>query len=294
VSPVSLALAVVAAGCNALSSVLQRRANREETQPFGRRMLLDLVHHPVWLGGFAALIASFLLQATALRFGPLAVVEPILAFELPLTLLLAGFVLKVRVGHRDAGTAVAMAAALALFLVALGPTEDPAASASTGPVVLAALVTVGAVAALVLVGYFGPRRYSAALYGAAAGCGFGLAAAMMKLSVGRPGAGPTAVLGTWELYAMAAAGVGALVLVQAALRCGTLVAVQPGLTVLDPVVSVVWGTAVLGERTNTGPVLVLAAVAVAGLVVAAVVLSRSPALGGHRPSSDRAAAGQAR
>lgn len=41
-------------------------------------LLLDLIKQPLWLAGIFANVASFALQVVALRFGPLALVEPIL------------------------------------------------------------------------------------------------------------------------------------------------------------------------------------------------------------------------
>jgi hypothetical protein len=105
---------------------------------------------------------------------------------------------------------------------------------------------------------------------------------MMKVAVEGLGddAGLRTVLARWQLYGMVVAGLAALLLVQLALRAGTLVAVQPGLTLLDPLVSVVWGTAVLGEGANTGAILVLGGVGAAAVVGSAVALSHSPALRG--------------
>ncbi|HEX2744441.1 MAG TPA: hypothetical protein VHN16_08580 [Streptosporangiaceae bacterium] len=87
----SYLLAVMAAVANATSSVLQRKANREvpSKQNLSWRLIWSLLHQPVWFGGILAICIGFLLQATALGFGQLATVEPILVLELPLTLILA-------------------------------------------------------------------------------------------------------------------------------------------------------------------------------------------------------------
>ncbi len=71
-------------------------------------------------------------------------------------------------------------------------------------------------------------------------------------------------------------GVASVVLVQAALHSGTLVDAQPGITLLDPLVSVLWGTVVLDESTQTGPSLLLAALGFA-IIVAAVFSLANPA-----------------
>ena len=66
-------LAVLAAGANAASSVLQRKANRQASQreDLSLRLIWSLAHQPVWFGGVLAVIAGFLLQATALGDGQL-------------------------------------------------------------------------------------------------------------------------------------------------------------------------------------------------------------------------------
>src|SRR5205085_939039 len=72
----SVALAVLAALGNAAASVLQRKADREEPegQATGLALLWHLVHRPPWLGGIAAMIVAFLLQAAALATGAIALV----------------------------------------------------------------------------------------------------------------------------------------------------------------------------------------------------------------------------
>jgi drug/metabolite transporter (DMT)-like permease len=277
----ALVLAAVAAGCNALSSVLQRRANRSEPAEvsFGLRLLVTVARQPSWLFGLLAMIASFLLQAAALGLGTLSSVEPVLALELPATLLLAACLLPVDLSGRDWVLATAMAAGLALFITALAPSGGDAGQVSHLRVGLAAAGTTAAVAGLVLAGTVGPRRTRAAAYGAAAGSGFGLTASMMKVAVtALSDGGVAALVRTWETYATVVAGLASVVLVQAALHAGTLVAAQPGFTLMDPLVSVVWGVAVLGEHVRTGLSMAFAALGAAVVVVAVLLLARSRAL----------------
>ena len=82
-------LAVLAACANGLSSVLQRKANKQvpRQQNLSPRLVWSLLHEPVWLGGIVALTAGFLLQASALGTGQLSLVEPVLVLELPCTLI---------------------------------------------------------------------------------------------------------------------------------------------------------------------------------------------------------------
>src|SRR6202000_3308528 len=74
-------------------------------------------------GGIPAITAGFLLQASALGAGELAVVEPILVLELPLTLILAARVFRSSgMGWREWGARLAMTVGLAGLLYFLDPT----------------------------------------------------------------------------------------------------------------------------------------------------------------------------
>ena len=63
-------------------------------------------------------------------------------------------------------------------------------------------------------------------------------------------------------------------------------AAQPGLTLSDPIVSVLWGVLVFGERVRTGWSDVLAAVSALVLAAAVLVLIRSPLLSGEADDND--------
>lgn len=273
----SLLLAALAAACNAVSSVMQRKANRDEPAktPFGPKLLGHVLRRPSWLVGFGAMLASFLCQALALAMGPLAAVEPVLVLELPMTLFLAARLLQVPLHRRDWVAASGMAAGLALMIATLAPSGGTPGTLPAATVMIAAAVTVGAVGVVVAAGaLLAPAR--AALFGAAAGAGFGFTASLLKIAVTRLGSdGVVALMTDPATYATMAAGIGSLLLVQAALHAGTLVAAQPGLTLCDPLVSVVWGTAVIGETTRTGPVLALAVVGGAAIVVSVIALARA-------------------
>ncbi len=230
---------------------------------------------------------GFLLQATALDGGQLSVVEPILVLELPATLLLATRVFATRLHGREWGAA-AMAAGLAGMLYALSPSggrpEDVrwyAWAAGLG-------VNLALVAGLVAWGRRGPAgrgprsgqssALQAAVLAVAAGATFGLTAALMKAMTGTFSGGITGALASWQLYAMIAAGLAGMFLVQSALNAGRLVAAQPGLTLTDPVVSVLWGVLVFHERVRAGWFLALAAAGALLIAGAVLVLARSSLL----------------
>lgn len=281
------ALAFAAAVANALSSVLQRKAARKEPdrKSLQPALIWDLLHRRAWLGGILAVIAGFLLQATALRFGSLTVVQPVLVCELPLTLVIAGPILHSRLSGREWMAILGLALGLGLLLFSSAPSPAHRMPSNSGWL-LGGLVTAGAVAALVCAGRFTGGTARAALFGIAAGTSFGLTAALMKGAMTGFSRGFVTGLETWETYAMILAGIAAMFILQSALQAGRLAAAQPGITISDPLVSGVWGVLGFGEQIRTGVAVagevVGAAMIVAGiLVLAAATRERDNASGGE-------------
>jgi drug/metabolite transporter (DMT)-like permease len=283
-------LAVLAAGANASSSVLQRKANREAPRQdnLSWKLIRDLLHQPVWFGGIAAITAGFLLQATALGTGSLAVVEPVLVLELPITLALAAWLFRAPMRGREWAATAAMSACLAGLLYFLAPSPGRASGVPWTTWVAGVGASLALVAVLVAWGRRGPAgrgtsadgssARQAAVLGVAAGAAFGLTAALMKGMTATFAGGIGALLTSWPLYAMIATGVGAMFVLQSALNAGRLVAAQPGMTLADPVISVAWGVLVFHERVRGGPFLIAAAASLAVMAGGVLVLARSPLL----------------
>ncbi len=286
-------LAVLAACANATSSVLQRKANRRapQQQNLSPKLVWNLVHQPVWFGGILAVTAGFLLQATALGNGQLSVVEPVLVLELPATLILASRVFGTRMHRREWRAAALMTAALAGMLYCLSPSAGREQSVRWYAWVAGIGINLAIVAALVAWGRRGPAgrggptgqhgpgsTLQAAVLAVAAGATFGLTAALMKGMTRTFSQGITALFTNWPLYAMIVTGVLGMFLLQSAMNAGPLIAAQPGLTLTDPIVSILWGVLVFGERVRGGWFIALAVIS--GLVMAAavVMLARSPLL----------------
>ena len=118
----AIPLAIAASFCTAMSSVCQRLgASSTPTGGFGLQLVLRLARRPIWLVGIASMILGFAFQVTALRFGALALVQPMLALEL---LFVFGYMAVLgsrQVRPRDWLAASAMSAGLGLFLFAASP-----------------------------------------------------------------------------------------------------------------------------------------------------------------------------
>lgn len=293
-------LAVLAACANATSSVLQRKANREapQRQNLSLKLIWSLMHEPVWFCGVLAVTVGFLLQATALGHGELSVVEPILVLELPATLILASRVFGARLHKREWGSAAAMTAGLAGLLYFLSPSAGRSENVRWYLWLIAIGINLGFVAALVAWarrmnrgGRYrggGSSARRAALLGVAAGSTFGLTAALMKGMTNTYAHGFGALFTSWQLYGMIAAGALGMFLVQSALNADRLIAAQPGLTLSDPIVSILWGIFVFGEQVRGGWFIALAAVSGLVMASAVVVLARSRLLSGPSAQSEEA------
>jgi len=86
------------------------------------------------------------------------------------------------------------------------------------------------------------------------------------------------VLTTWQTYAAIGFGILGVVLMQWALHTGSLLAAQPGFTLMDPLVSILWGVLVYDETTRTGGWLVLATAGGLCVGIGVATLARSPLL----------------
>lgn len=270
-----------AALCNALASILQRKGARSvpERESMHLALLIDVLRRPIWLLGLLAMVGAFVLQAAALDSGDLALVQPILLAELPLTLLLAPLFFGVSAGRRAWLGVIGMAAGLAAVLLAAAP-RGGRDSAGTVGLILTVVCSLALIAAIVVVALRLEGSPRAAAFGTAAGTGFALTAGLMKEAMAQLGSGVDAMFASWTLYAMAIAGVISLYLWQNALQAGTLVAAQPAITLTDPVFATCIGVLVFGERIRLGGWLAMELIGALVIALASVELARSPLVSG--------------
>jgi drug/metabolite transporter (DMT)-like permease len=270
-----------------MSSVLQRKGAME-TPPerqSGLRVVIAQLHHPVFFGGFALLVVGFLCQATALRLGSLAVVQPVLAAELPITLLFASRVFR-RPLHRRKWIAIAaMAGGLAVALAAAAPTPGKRNPADV-PLAIGCGSALAFLAVIALVGWHLRGSPRAALLGITSGGLFGVTATLMTTVTVRAQAGLQTLFTSWQLYAMAIVGLAALIVLQQAYGAGVLNASQPGVTIADPIIAVILGVTVFGEKLRLGWLLPIEIAAIGAIVFGAVEMSRSPLAASDSASRD--------
>ena len=271
--------ALLTAVSNAAGAVLQRKAAAQV--PTSRSMHVsligDLIRRRIWLAGISMVAAAALFQAAALATGPISLVQPIFIIELPLTLLLAVLAshdltkLRRLPWRAIAVTTLSLGAGLAI--------ANPSGAidrAQDGSWVIALVVTAAFEAVLIglAVGMRGEPR--AALLGLSAACGYALTAALMKNAMADLSLSVRDFFTSWHVYAAAAAGVGALFLLQNALQAGSLVASQPMLTVGDALISIGYGVTLFSEQLRGGWWLVPQVAALTLIVVGCVHIAKSP------------------
>ena len=272
-------MALLAATGNAIASVLQRKAAAEARAPrdqdLGPRLILELAHRPLWSFAVLAIAAAFAFQIVALRFGTLALVQPLLVAELPVTLLIAARVFHRRTSGRDWVVICAIAGGLALLLASSHPSGGRS-RVRTLTWAVAARAAVVVAGACILAARGAPGGQRAALLGVATGTGFALESAFVKAVTGIFGHGIVALLGSWQLYAMVLAGAASMYLLQQAMQAGSLPASQPALSITDPLVAIILGVAVFREKLGGGILLMPELAGAAAVAWGVVTLARSP------------------
>ena len=264
------------------------------------RLVFRLARQPVWLLGFASMLAGFGLQVVALRYGPLALVQPILATELLFFFAYLAVVTAMRTGRRvqvrDWLAAVAMSGGISLFLGAAAPSggrsHAPASPWWTAGLTIGGCVVLAVFVATRLAGGRGPASgpdltgrqavHRAAILGVATGIAWGFVAAVIKELSSHIGQGIGAVFENWSVYVLLATGAATMLLVSHALAAGPLAASQPGFTIGDPITAALLGVFLFDESLRTGAVALAAELAGLAILVAGVVaLSHSRLITGE-------------
>jgi drug/metabolite transporter (DMT)-like permease len=241
------------------------------------QLLRRLVHSPLWLIGWFTNLFGFLVQAAALHFGSVALVQPLLITQLLFALPLASVWRRRWPQRRDWLSGLLICVGLIVFLAVRGvaPLEDEPDRSRLLFCVFVSLVLVGM---LVLASAGRPPLAHASMLAVAAGLCFAVSAAMIKLTTEdliRHGVAATAR--DWPGYALLASTVSGLLLEQGAFAAGSLPSAVAAMTITNPVASYLLGVFAFGAQppTDAGP---LTALAGAGALIfaGAVGLAHSP------------------
>ena len=272
----ALLLAVLGAVCFAGAAVLQHgEVTGPAPQVPGRAGLTAaglraLAARPRWLAGVALAAVGAGLHAVALVLAPVSVVQPVGVLAVPIAV---GVAVQGRRLGRAGGLGIAAGIALCVGGVALAVRTAAAATpdAVTDPgrsVLLAGTVAAAVVLGLAVLAARTVGRARCLACAAAGAVAFGVVATVLRavsLQLAAGQAGPETVLGAAAGVAVALAVGGWFV--QQAFASGPAAVVVAVLTVVDPLVAVGLGGALLGEVAGL-PAAGIAVLVAAGLAAA--------------------------
>ena len=237
-------------------------------------LLAGLATQPRWIVGTVLVTAGWALQAAALLFAPLTLVQPALAVGLLLLLIIGARVLHERVGVREIGSVVAICTglvALALAAPAHTVTRGTTLEVGTG------LAAIG-IAALLPYLLKALGRSPGVTVVLSSGLAYAWCGITTKMVSDAVGSGEWAAVVAWVLATVAGAGIG-LLSEMTALQTRPATKVAPVVLVVDIVVAVAFAVLLVGERWDVTPsggaILIGALVLVTG---GAAVLASSPAV----------------
>ena len=244
-----IVLALIAAGANALATILQRIGVEEATKSdsSSRALMAGVLKRPVWFMRLALAGTSFVLQAFALSMGNLSTIQPIMVTEILFLVIILGLWFQQTLHIRDWLGAIGTAVGLGVFLfvsAARGGNQRPAPE----DWILLIGASFGAAAITWSIAHKGARSWRAACYGVCAAISFALTAAFVKAASDLWSQGPSVIFTHFEPYGIAITGFLGLVVSQHALESGPVAASQSALLIVNPVASIVMGVYLFGDR----------------------------------------------
>ncbi len=266
----ALGAATMYAAGIALQSLDARRAHSsDELRP---SLLIGLVQRPRWLVGGVVSLLGWPLQALALANAPLAVVQPALAFNLVVLLVIVHVMTPGSVTRGEVLGAIAITAGVVCLALA-APTQG----GDDGTRTIALVVVLGVASALPLILRRQMLRVSV-LLPAAAGIGFTLLAIATRLAEDAFGDDRWLVCVVW-LAVTGGAAYAATTCEMTALRTRSPTFVVPMTVSVESVLPIIVAPIALSEHlpTSTGARLTLA-VGIALILAGVFVLGRDPAL----------------
>src|SRR5215469_11607168 len=258
----------------------QNAAQREPASRFlSLRLMTDLVRTPRWLVGIACMIGGMILAAWSIGHLTLSFVEPLLTTNLIFALVLAVPLAKRSVKFWEVFGAAVLCTGVALLSSSRSakPVGESFGGVSHWPA--AAAITVIAFAC-VQAGRSRRSRTKAMLTGIGAGLIFGIQDALTRqtLEILQSG-GISGMFTTWAPYALLGAAAIGIWLMQSAFNAGPLQVSLPGISAGEPLVGILLGIIVFGDRIQlTTSQLAIQAAGVAALIVGVIMVARAPAL----------------
>ncbi len=286
-------LALGAALLLGVGSVIQQRVAFQAPDGLALRvgLLWHLARQRLWLLGLAATLMGGALSGLALGLGSVVLVQPVLVLRLLFALSIAALWSRRPLGRRDWAVALAVTLGMVAFLVAGRPGPGNPEGVPAWDWAVAAV----AIGALTLALIRAARRLrpaqEAPMLAVGAGMLFGLQSALTQSASHRLFTqGLTALLTSWQPYAVVLIGLVGTLLAQSAYDLAPLSVSYPPLAAAEPLAGIAVGIGVLGGTLRLTPAAL--AVEATGLIVmtlAVYLLAASPHIVGHDDAATKGA-----
>lgn len=258
---------------NATAAIMQRRVAgvRHQKELFSHRMFLSIARKKKFLISVSMQITAFILQAFALAYSAIILVEPLMTMMLVFMILILHFRYKIPAGLKEwSGITLSTVGLIAMLVTARPRGEHMNFNQLSWLLVVAFIVIIIAGCIFIM------RRMESAnmraLFGGIAGAvNIGLSAAFIKLVVTQIHLGFIPLFTTWELYALALSGLSTVIILQSVFASGPLVISQPIIEILNPIVSGIIAVTLFGSTIDSSPKAL--AIAIPGLIVAIIGLA---------------------
>ncbi len=295
-APVGILIAIIGAVFLSLGAQFQHRGVEviEERHGSGAKaglsvkQLMHLLARPSWVIGTVLLGLAILFQLTSLGFAPLIVVQPIGAVALVITAIVNARVTKTKIDAPVRRAIALCVGGIALFVTVATFVAEEQVIGETQLVIILSILG-GVIVLLALTFAFARKKAGALFYIVAAGVLYGFVATLAKVVINRLGNLLAGVVGgefEWLtigcIFALVVAGALGAYFVQTAYSLGSPDLVIAGLTVVDPLLAVAIGIAVLGEAAHA-PLWVIPVWAIAASVAVYGVYQ----LAKHHPQTHR-------
>lgn len=218
------------------------------------KQVMLLLARPSWVIGTVMLGLAILFQLTSLGFAPLIVVQPIGAVALVITTIVNARVTRVKIAGPVWRAVALCVGGIGLFVTVAAFVAQEQVIREPQLIVILSILG-GVVVLLGLTFTFARKRAGALFYIVAAGVLYGFVATLAKVVINRVG---NVFAGNVEFEWLTVACIVALLIaaalgayfVQTAYSLGSPDLVIAGLTVVDPLIAVAIGIAVLGEAAH--------------------------------------------
>jgi len=254
--PLAVLIALVASITFAASDVIEQRATHtvSERQPLDPRLFKDLAAKRSWRVGILFDITASALQAVALHFGALSLVQPLLVLNLPFAAVMSRLVARRPPDWVMAGGVICCTGGLALFLAIARPHGGSNTVSPTADVLPLAVGLAATIVLCLAFAHFGPQQGRSLATALACGVVFGITAFLLKEMTQTLPLGFSHPSQQWPLYAFIVLEPAGFLLNQNAFQESTLIAPVLSLrTAADPLVAIGIGVLWLDEQIASGP-----------------------------------------